>query len=316
MCLALIGRFRAPVPVHSGGSRAIRVRSSVVAGGHGDKGASDHGGTDGRDALINRFTDRARLGTLDLDLGAALIGSFIEPARPADSTLAALDRAAAEVTESSLTGVLSWFRTSGFEGDRSSSYTSPLNSSIGRVLDERVGIPISLSVVLIEIARRRGVVLSGVNMPGHFLLRADDDAIFVDAYSGAALLDRHGAERLHQELHGVGTGFHPSFLAGVTPERVLLRMLNNLRLWAAGAGDLDALRWILRLMDSLDAGRSRERHRLGRLLAGQLRYVDAATELEALAEDLSLSSGERDPSEADFADSLREEAAELRSRLN
>jgi regulator of sirC expression with transglutaminase-like and TPR domain len=83
----------------------------------------------------------------------------------------------------------------GFAGNRDH-YDDPRNSFINEVLDRRTGIPISLAVVYLEVARRAGLQVDGVNFPGHFLLRARD-ATSSDARSDVLIIDPfHGGARL------------------------------------------------------------------------------------------------------------------------
>ena len=93
------------------------------------------------------------------------------------------------------------FGVVGFQGD-TEDYKHPRNSLLDVVLDRRRGIPITLSVVVMEVGRRLGLDLAGVGMPGHFLVRdRDDDDAFVDPFHQHRL-DREGAEKLFTIIHG------------------------------------------------------------------------------------------------------------------
>ena len=115
----------------------------------------------------------------------------------------------------------------GFHGNLED-YYDPRNSFLNDVLDRRTGIPITLSLVYIEVGRRAGMSLVGVGMPGHFLVgSANRSDIYVDAFSGGALLTREDcAARLRQLQPGVV--FRPEFLDPVGPRQILTRMLSNL----------------------------------------------------------------------------------------
>src|SRR5690606_13265031 len=116
------------------------------------------------------------------------------------------------------------FRSLGFAGDVED-YGNPRNSLLDSVLDRRRGIPITLAVVLIEVARRAGVALEGVGMPGHFLVRAAGDGeLFADPFHGV-VLDRAGCEKLFAALHGPRARFRDRFLDPVGPRAILARML-------------------------------------------------------------------------------------------
>lgn len=105
-------------------------------------------------------------------------------------------------------------------------YYDPANSCLNRVLETGLGIPIALSVIYIEIARRLAKPVYGVGLPGHFVLGYDDGefATFIDPFHGGALLDEAGC----CTLLGVES-IDASLLAPMPPRRILIRMLHNLR---------------------------------------------------------------------------------------
>ncbi len=109
-------------------------------------------------------------------------------------------------------------------------YYDPRNSYLNEVIDRRRGIPISLSAVWLDIARRLEWPLVGVNFPGHFLLRYEAPAgpIYVDAFDGGAVLtecDLRG--RLSSRICG-SRRIPPEYLATAGTKAILMRMLNNL----------------------------------------------------------------------------------------
>src|SRR5438876_10947467 len=89
------------------------------------------------------------------------------------------------------------FRTCGFAGNRED-YYDPRNSFLNDVLDRRQGIPITLSLVLIEVGKRLGLAVEGIGLPGHFIAgaRLDDSQIFLDPFNGGALLTPESCEKL------------------------------------------------------------------------------------------------------------------------
>jgi len=115
----------------------------------------------------------------------------------------------------------------GFHGNLED-YYDPRNSFLNDVLDRRTGIPITLSLVYIEVGRRAGLNLVGVGMPGHFLVGcANRSGLYVDAFSGGALLTREDCAARLRELQP-GVVFRPEFLDPVGPRQILTRMLSNL----------------------------------------------------------------------------------------
>ena len=101
-----------------------------------------------------------------------------------------------------------------------SSYYDWRNSCLDRVIATRVGIPITLSVLMIEVARRVGVPLVGVGMPAHFLVGvADDPDAFYDPFHGPQRLDRTAAADLFHQVTGAGATWSDEFLAPTSAPR-------------------------------------------------------------------------------------------------
>lgn len=121
-----------------------------------------------------------------------------------------------------------------FVGNRDR-YEDPRNSCLNEVLDRRTGIPITLSVVYMEIARRAGLQIDGVNFPGHFLVRCPDlenrrgAGLIIDPFHGGALLSERDCRVLLQRHVGSEVAFSRSLLAPTTRLQILSRMLLNLK---------------------------------------------------------------------------------------
>lgn len=117
----------------------------------------------------------------------------------------------------------------GFVGNEKS-YDDPRNSFLNEVLERRTGIPITLSLVLVEVARRAGVPLRGVSFPGHFLVKLEGPQLRVlDPFHGRILELSDCRARLHAAL-GVDAVFRPELhLRTATPREILVRMLTNLK---------------------------------------------------------------------------------------
>lgn len=116
----------------------------------------------------------------------------------------------------------------------------PRNSYLNEVLDRRVGISISLSLVYLAVGRRLGLDVQGVGLPGHFLVKHEhpDGTIFVDPYNGGALLTREECFRVAAGALGRPVPERDSLLAAVTPRQLLTRMLYNLKAAYLKRGDL------------------------------------------------------------------------------
>lgn len=118
----------------------------------------------------------------------------------------------------------------GFRGN-TTEYYDPRNSFLNQVIDRRVGIPITLSLVYLAIAQRLDFPMVGVGMPGHFLIRPDlpNVEIFVDVFNaGEVLFPQDCQERLTQ-LYGQPIRLRPQHLPTVTNQQLIARLLMNLK---------------------------------------------------------------------------------------
>lgn len=124
------------------------------------------------------------------------------------------------------------YEEEGFGGNRDQ-YDDPRNSFLNEVLDRRTGIPITLAVVYLEVARRAGLPITGVNFPGHFLLRAPGgiagDDLIIDPFHGGALLSEFDCRQLLRNHVGDEAAFDRSLLAPATRHDIVVRMLVNLK---------------------------------------------------------------------------------------
>jgi regulator of sirC expression with transglutaminase-like and TPR domain len=122
------------------------------------------------------------------------------------------------------------FLEQGFRGNRED-YYDPRNSFINDVLDRRLGIPITLSVVYIEVAARAGVTVRGIGLPGHFIVRLErhGTARLLDPFDAGTLLGEGDCHDLIRRVRGADVPFDPAYLAPVTTRQILARMLLNLK---------------------------------------------------------------------------------------
>lgn len=123
------------------------------------------------------------------------------------------------------------FETLGFRGN-TDDYYDPRNSFFNDVMDRRIGIPITLSTVYLEVSRRLKFPIVGVGMPGHFIVKfADrDDEFFLDPFNRGEILTREDCQRKLHEMYGDSIEFHDRLLGRVTNRQIIARMLNNLKL--------------------------------------------------------------------------------------
>src|SRR6185295_12369540 len=111
-------------------------------------------------------------------------------------------------------------------------YQDPRNSFLNEVLDRRTGIPITLALLYMEVARRAGLRIEGVNFPGHFLLRCPgrpglpySEDLIIDAFHGGALLSEEACRELLRRHAGEDAVFESDLLAHATKPQILARML-------------------------------------------------------------------------------------------
>jgi regulator of sirC expression with transglutaminase-like and TPR domain len=118
----------------------------------------------------------------------------------------------------------------GFQGN-SADYYNPRNSCLNDVLMNRTGIPITLSLIYLEIARRLAKPVYGIGMPGHFLVQYADRrfSAYIDPFHGGQLLSKGDCFRVAREMTGAEVAPKAEFLIPVSKKQILLRMVNNLR---------------------------------------------------------------------------------------
>lgn len=112
-------------------------------------------------------------------------------------------------------------------------YYDPRNSFLHDVLERRVGIPITLCILYMEVGRRAGLALQGVSFPGHFLVKCtvDDGTVVLDPYSGGLSLGLADLQRRLREVQGgeVSRAIIASLLVAASRKDIILRMLRNLK---------------------------------------------------------------------------------------
>ncbi|HYT54529.1 MAG TPA: tetratricopeptide repeat protein [Verrucomicrobiae bacterium] len=131
------------------------------------------------------------------------------------------------------------FRQYGFHGNRDD-YFDPKNSFLNEVIERKTGIPITLSVLYMEVAERVGLMLDGVGFPGHFLVKCvgDGEEIVIDPFNGGEIKSREDIDKMLFDLYGGKVVFHSDFLAPSTKKDILKRMLTNLKAIYINRNDL------------------------------------------------------------------------------
>lgn len=210
----------------------------------------------------------------------------------------------------------------GFRGNRSQ-YDDPRNSFLNEVLTRRTGIPISLAVVYLEVARRIGLQVSGVNFPGHFLLRAPvdpartpsahaDGLLIVDPFHAGALLSESDCRELLRQHVGDAAAFDRTLLEPATRHQIVVRMLVNLKRLYVRMRSFPQARFISDLLLAVDPSAIGELRDRG-LLAYHLQdFAGALRDLEAYLRLLpkhTVTTPEFDDRDADAAFDAEDERA-------
>ncbi len=123
------------------------------------------------------------------------------------------------------------FDEEGFRGAEDDAYYDPRNSFLNDVLDRRTGIPITLSLVYMEVGRRLGLPIVGVGMPWHFLVKyvAPEEEIFVAPYYRGIIMSEKDCSELLERMAGRPIPLQQEYLAAVTKKEIITRVLNNLK---------------------------------------------------------------------------------------
>ena len=176
---------------------------------------------------------------LELDRAALYLAGEEYPELDVDFHLASLDSLAQEIMAGFSNSASPAEQTShlgrylfdelGFRGN-SGDYYSPDNSYFNRVLETKTGIPITLSLLVLEVSRRIGLRCQGVGLPGHFLVGLQDQNLYLDPFNAGPLLTADGCRDLVERLFGDRMTWSDDFLNPCTKYEFLFRMLNNLKI--------------------------------------------------------------------------------------
>jgi regulator of sirC expression with transglutaminase-like and TPR domain len=265
-------------------------------------------------ARFARLTARPE-SDIDLALGALLIAADGRPDLRFEPTLDALERLAERVRVrldrgdppaivlNGLNDVL--FAEVGFRGPTAAEYGDADNSLLDRVVGRRIGLPISLAIVELEVAWRIGLPLHGVGMPGHFLVGSPNGNL-VDPTSGRLLTPEDG-QALFRRAFRDRILFHSAMLRPTGRREILARVLRNLRTvrlaerdWPAALGVVD----LLTVVEPVNPDHGRDR---GVLLGRMGRFSEAIAHLSRYLDER--------PDEAD-ADDVRQVIGIFRGRRN
>ena len=147
------------------------------------------------------------------------------------------------------------FVRQGFHGNHDNYYDRD-NSYLNRVLERKTGIPITISIVYMEVGRRLGLILDGIGLPGHFLLRhgPPEGDLYVDPFEGGRLLSKADCEQKVYDMFEGKARFREEFLLPCTKKQILVRVLTNLKYVSHHQGDYQRAIAALDRIDIIEPG--------------------------------------------------------------
>jgi regulator of sirC expression with transglutaminase-like and TPR domain len=238
--------------------------------------------------IVERFRRLAQERDPDLFEGALLIAQIADPGKDTGPARERVEALASRVRQSreqegtgyeALLGVL--FDEEDLRGD-TETYDDPRNSSVAHVLDSGRGMPITLSIVVIEVARRAGLALSGVGLPGHFVVGGPDlrDGHYLDPFDGGKLRDARAVAHRVGTVFGSPVELPPEAFLPDSARAILTRVLFNLRRSFEKRGRLEEALATLECADALVPGDPSVQRERGLLLLRLGRADEAIAILE------------------------------------
>jgi regulator of sirC expression with transglutaminase-like and TPR domain len=225
---------------------------------------------------------------IDLAAGALFIAADARPDLDPDATLEIIEGLAervrlrvdlgdgADYTLDRVHDVL--YREAAFRGPTATEYGDPRNSLLDEVVERRIGLPISLAIVELEVAWRVGLAVHGIALPGHFIV-GGPGGVLIDPADAGRSLTRDDCQALIRRSMGDGVLLHAGMLRPAGRREILARVLRNLRSvyltrreWAAALGAVE----LLAVVEPTDPDHGRDR---GLLLGRMGRFSDAIASL-------------------------------------
>lgn len=173
------------------------------------------------------------------------------------------------------------FQENGFRGN-AEAYYDPRNSFLNDVLDRKLGIPITLGIVTLEVGWRVGLPLTGINFPGHFLVRYEGEVarLLIDPFNGGRVRWENQGQELLDRVYGGMVRMRDEFLQSASRSDILARVLTNLKgIYLNTRDDARALAAVDRIL-LLRPGAAVELRDRGLLLARSGRTGEAVADLE------------------------------------
>jgi regulator of sirC expression with transglutaminase-like and TPR domain len=147
------------------------------------------------------------------------------------------------------------FKEQGFHGNRDD-YYDPKNSFLNDVIDRKRGLPITLSILYIEVGQRIGLAIEGVGFPGHFLVKtkSQGEEIVIDPFNAGDVKSNEELQAMLDQIYGGKVRLDREFLAALPKKQILKRMLGNLKAIYGRADELVKMLAVLDRLIILDPG--------------------------------------------------------------
>ena len=214
-----------------------------------------------RSDVVSRLKDLVRDygDKIEIARVALLLAQVEYPGEPIDPFLSHLEELTNDLHTAGkgvnhihdVTSVLSdvLFRFHGYVGD-AETYDDIQNANLMRVIDRRKGLPVALGILLIHMARAQGWTISGLNFPGHFLLRITHkgEQVIIDPFRKGRQLKLDNLSRLLVQIEKTDTKIQPQHLKSVGDREILLRLQNNIKTRLLETGDIEHALAILETM--------------------------------------------------------------------
>jgi hypothetical protein len=177
----------------------------------------------------DRFASLINSPPADADLGllVALIGAAFDRRADVDAVLDELDELGGRY-DPTFSGIMLGLFGSGLLRGNTADYGDPRNSFLHEVLQRRVGLPISLSIIAMEVGRRAGVPIVGVGLPGHFVVADLESGRFADPFFGGQIYAPDEIGDAWKQITASRAALDPAMLRPTPPRSIVLRVLNNL----------------------------------------------------------------------------------------
>lgn len=204
-----------------------------------------------------------------LDMALSLIAATADDSLAVNNLMGRFDDLAASIQCATPQHLMNSLFGSGKFTGNTVEYDDPTNSLINHVFDRRLGIPITLGVVAMEIGSRVGVPITGIGMPGHFLcataVTRRDPIVYFDPFHGPGPLSAADCQMLYRRLTSLDN-WCDEFLMPTPSRQLVLRILNNLKAIYLRRNDVANIRWVMRLRTVIPELAATEQRQFARLV--------------------------------------------------